>query len=110
MMRIQTKCSFIDHTQHLKLLMTAFPREDLWTSSVRNSSLISHQDLSHFETSKEAWGISPDQWPVPRRTGYCSRHKPTVLTLTMSYRFLPRNQIDFVPEKTFSSLKNLGEL
>uniref|UniRef100_A0A8D1WFA3 G-protein coupled receptors family 1 profile domain-containing protein n=1 Tax=Sus scrofa TaxID=9823 RepID=A0A8D1WFA3_PIG len=38
------------------------------------------------------------------------RHRPTVLTLPMSCRFLPRNQIDIVPEKTFSSLKNLGEL
>uniref|UniRef100_A0A8D1WFW8 G-protein coupled receptors family 1 profile domain-containing protein n=1 Tax=Sus scrofa TaxID=9823 RepID=A0A8D1WFW8_PIG len=37
-------------------------------------------------------------------------HRPTVLTLPMSCRFLPRNQIDIVPEKTFSSLKNLGEL
>jgi hypothetical protein len=37
-------------------------------------------------------------------------NKKPVLTLTMFYRFLPRNQIGFVPEKTFSSLKNLGEL
>lgn len=54
--------------------------------------------------------LPPDQWHLPMRTGSYSRHKPTVLTLAMSYRFLPRNQIDFVPEKTFSSLKNLGEL
>lgn len=54
--------------------------------------------------------LQPDQWHLPVRTDYCSRLRPTVLTLTMSYRFLPRNQIGFVPEKTFSSLKNLGEL
>ncbi|KAM9610174.1 LOW QUALITY PROTEIN: relaxin receptor 2 [Trichechus inunguis] len=29
---------------------------------------------------------------------------------SLTVLFLPRNQIDFVPEKTFSSLQNLGEL
>ncbi|KAK7805751.1 hypothetical protein U0070_005684 [Myodes glareolus] len=49
-------------------------------------------------------------WRLPSGNGCDSRQKPPVLTLTMFYRFLPRNQIGFVPDKTFSSLKNLGEL
>ncbi|KAF3825897.1 hypothetical protein GH733_006724 [Mirounga leonina] len=81
---------------------------------LRKSTFLSCNSLTntpYFEISKEAlWNYPPDQWHLPMRTGSYSRHKPTVLTLTMSYRFLPRNQIDFVPEKTFSSLKNLGEL
>ncbi|KAG8524842.1 Relaxin receptor 2, partial [Galemys pyrenaicus] len=46
----------------------------------------------------------------PNENWLLQQTQPTVLTLAMSYRSLPRNQIDFVPEKTFSSLKNLGEL
>lgn len=52
----------------------------------------------------------PEQWCLPAGNGCDSRQNPPVLTLTMFYRFLPRNQIGFVPDKTFSSLKNLGEL